>query len=143
MSANIVETPMTYVGSGAARLSDVITCTNLVKLLILYCVKVVSPPIKARKLHPRTSRQSASKVCILDILTFLAISVYRDTAAVVTGSRGVPGRDKATSDIHGCDHLISPMSANIVETAMAVGSDGAELSNVITWKCKRRKIGRN
>ncbi|EOY31685.1 Uncharacterized protein TCM_038736 [Theobroma cacao] len=81
-------------------------------------VKVVSPPIKVRKLHPRTSRQSASKICILDIntifdngcsqgnretdskalrgfgLTFRAISVYRDTAAVVTGSRGVPGRDK-------------------------------------------------
>ncbi|EOY26607.1 Uncharacterized protein TCM_028461 [Theobroma cacao] len=79
--------------------------------------QVVSPPIKARKLHPRTIRQSASKVRILDIntifdngcsqgnretdskalrgfgLTFRAISVYRDTAAVVTGSRGVPGRD--------------------------------------------------
>ncbi|EOY16910.1 Uncharacterized protein TCM_035906 [Theobroma cacao] len=41
--------------------------TNLVKFSILYCVKVVSLPIKARKLHSRTSRQSASKVCILDI----------------------------------------------------------------------------
>ncbi|EOY03639.1 Uncharacterized protein TCM_018727 [Theobroma cacao] len=49
---------------------DDLKCTNLVKLSILYCVKVVSPPIKARKLHPRTNRQSASKVCILDIVQY-------------------------------------------------------------------------
>ncbi|EOY26388.1 Uncharacterized protein TCM_027932 [Theobroma cacao] len=38
-------------------------------------------------------------------------------------------------DIHGCDHMISPMLANIVETAMAMGIRWKGASHiVIMWK---------
>ncbi|EOY27075.1 Uncharacterized protein TCM_029011, partial [Theobroma cacao] len=39
------------------------------------------------------NRETDSKALRDFGLTFRTISVYRDTAAVVTGSRGVPGRD--------------------------------------------------
>ncbi|EOY04000.1 Uncharacterized protein TCM_019247 [Theobroma cacao] len=68
--------PMVKVLWKNARMEEM--TTNLVKLSILYCVKVVSPPIKARKLHPRTSRPSASKVCILDIDASAKVSPRMD-----------------------------------------------------------------
>ncbi|EOX94142.1 Uncharacterized protein TCM_003412 [Theobroma cacao] len=40
--------------------------TNVVNFSILYCVKVVSPLIKARELHPRTNSLSISKILTLD-----------------------------------------------------------------------------
>ncbi|EOX93847.1 Uncharacterized protein TCM_002815 [Theobroma cacao] len=46
------------------------------------------------------NRETDSKALRGFGLTFRAISVYRDTAAVVTGSRGVPGRDIRSLDQH-------------------------------------------
>ncbi|EOY21466.1 Uncharacterized protein TCM_013031 [Theobroma cacao] len=60
--------------------------TNVVSFSILYCVKVASPPIKARELHPRTNSLSISRIDTLDIEVKKAIfNIEKDSEVGLDG----------------------------------------------------------